>query len=244
MNKHEDDRVIRDWARLGCLIGAETARAIPDLERLLLRTAEALPREARLLPLVVTWLTVYGNAIAGLRLARLIRDELAPEDQPALGLLLESAIAHGAPAGLRRCVAACGSRKEPRPLYLTHRDGGPLSGIAEKHASPLSVRWGLWAPEVALKPDAIRPALWTLARNPSLRDRIIRKGDLRVSILESLRWDAPDGSAPSELAVARLTGATRAAVRSALSALSLEGAITVGEEPTNERDHPVRLIAA
>lgn len=244
MNNTEQDILIRDWVRLGALFNVEPARDAPDIERLLLRTAQGIPHNARLLPVVATWLSVYGNAVARHRLGRLIREELAQDDQPALGLLLEAAIEHGAPAGLRACVRACASADSALPLYLFQRDDAGLALVAEKNASALSKRWGVWAPEVVLKGDAVRPASWVHERNPGLQQRIMRKGDLRVSILESLRRDTPDGSAPSELALTRLTGATRAAVRPALDSLVLEGAVTVGVNPANARDHPVRLLAA
>ena len=244
MNKHERDNLIRNWVRLGCLFGVTPSPETPDIERLLVRTARLIPHNARLLPVVTTWLVVYGDAVARHRLGRLIRGELARGDQPSLGLLLEAAVERGAPTGLRACCQACTPETVGRPLYAFQRDDATLAAIAEKNASALSRRWGVWAPEFDLKRDAIRPVSWVLDRNPDLRDRIIRKGDLRASILESLRWDTPDGSAPSEMALTRLTGATRAGVRAALDALLLAGAVTVGVNPVNDRDHPVRLVAA
>ncbi len=244
MKNTTHDKLLRDWARLGSLFGVNPSRETPDLERLLLQTASEIPSNARLLPVIATWLTVYGDSVARHRLARLIRDELPVEHQPALGLLLETAIAQGAPAGLRVAAKACEATDTARPLHIVRQGNDSLSRIAKETASELSLRWGVWAPEIELKADAVRPASWVLDRNPVLRDRIIRKGDLRASILASLRWDTPGRSAPSVQSISRLTGATRTAVRAALDALTLELAVTVGVNPMNDRDQPVRLLAA
>jgi hypothetical protein len=105
----------------------------------------------------------------------------------------------------------------------------------------LSQKWGVWTPPVELKPDAVRPVTWLLDQNNEYRERVIRKGDLRVSIIETLRRDVPGHSVASEAALSRLSGATRAAVRKALDALRLEGVIGLGRDAMNERDHPVTL---
>jgi len=106
----------------------------------------------------------------------------------------------------------------------------------------LSRKWGVWAPEAELKRDAIRPVEWLLAENPGYRERIVRKGDLRCSILEVLRRDVPKGGrVRSESELARLSGATRTAVRKALAALVQEGEVRVAKEAGNERDRVVVL---
>ncbi len=79
-----------------------------------------------------------------------------------------------------------------------------------------------------------------LAANPWLRDRLIRKGDLRCSIVESLRFDAA-GSVPSCATLATLTGVTRAAVIKALRALYAEGDVTIRPRAGSRRDYEVRL---
>lgn len=79
-----------------------------------------------------------------------------------------------------------------------------------------------------------------LAANPWLRDRLLRKGDLRCSIVESLRFDAA-GSVPSCATLATLTGVTRAAVIKALRALYAEGDVTIRPRAGSRRDYEVRL---
>ncbi len=236
-----DTRVERDWARVGVLFNCRPSRKAPDLERLLLDTARACPDNARLLPLVVTWLSHYGQFVARHRLKRLVQTDLEPEHSAILGLIVEEAIAACGTRELLIVSEACESRRPAGPLSRPQRDEASLVEVAKRHASEASARWGAWAPPVEPKPDAIRPVSWLLEHNPELRERIIRKGDLRVSIIETLRRDTPGGSAPSEVALAKLSGATRAAVRKALSALQLEGAVTVGDDAATRRSHPISL---
>lgn len=230
------------WTRLGVLFNCEPASEIPDLERLLLATARGLSDNPRLLPLVVTWLVFYGAFVAKHRLKALVA-ELQPTDQAALGLLLESAVEHKAAADLRVAFEICNTVSVQKPLFNVYQGHASLESLAERTASPLSRRWGLWATEVQLKADAVRPVAWLLTQNPEYQSRVIRKGDLRCSILESLRRDA-GGHAKSEAAVAQLSGATRAAVRKALAALVLEGEVVISKKAGNRRDNTVTLQMA
>lgn len=244
MSTTQTDDLERDWAQLGVLFGCEPSGEPPDLERLLLATARRCPDNARLLPLAVTWLVEYGGFVARHRFKRLVQDELQLHAQAALGLIIDEAVANGATSDLVIVAEVCRPRERPSPLATVHRDNAALARIAEKHSSDASRRWGVWTPPVTLKRDAIRPVSWLLGRNPEYRDRIVRQGDLRVSILETLRRDVPDGTAPSTSALTRSSGATRTAVRKALAALELEGEVVVGAEPGNDGDHRVALRAA
>lgn len=235
------DNVERDWARVGVLFGCEPSRESPDLERLLIDTARKCPDNARLLPLAVTWLVEYGQFVARHRLKRLVQTELEPEPQAILGLLIEEAVRHGATRELLIVSEECYLLSPAVPLSQVQRDQDSLTRISERRASELSQKWGVWTPPVELKPDAVRPVTWLLDQNNEYRERVIRKGDLRVSIIETLRRDVPGHSVASEAALSRLSGATRAAVRKALDALRLEGVIGLGADAMNERDHPVSL---
>ncbi len=230
-----------DWAQVGVLFACEPSGESPDLERLFLRTARQCHENSRLLPLSVTWLVSYGQFVARHRLKRLALEELEQEFQAVLGLIIEEAVANGASRDLLIVSEVCAGIGKPQPLAVIQRDGGALAQIAKRRASEISKRWGLWASLVTPKFDALRPVGWLLKRNPDFRERIIRKGDLRVSVIESLRLDFPENTAPSESALTRLTGATRTAVRKALVSLELEGMVVVGMDRRNDRDHPVRL---
>lgn len=243
MTEREHIPVEPSWARVGVLLNCEPAEESPDLERLILATARALPGHARLLPLVVTWLVRYGGFVARHRLRRLVVQELGRPERAALGLLLETAIEHGATAELRIVVGACEPASRPGPLFDVYRGESGLEAVAEQNASTISRRWGVWAPEVELKDEAVRPVRWLLEQNPAYGDRIVRKGDLRCSILEVLRHDA-GGEAKSEAELARASGATRAAVSKALDALVREGRIVIAARAGNRRDHRVILRGA
>jgi hypothetical protein len=104
-----------------------------------------------------------------------------------------------------------------------HRRGSALADLARRHACPEGLRWNLWLPDEPPKLDALRPARWIIERNPSYLDRVVRKGDLRASILLTLQHDVPDGSVESETALARLCSANRLALRHALDDLEHEG---------------------
>lgn len=231
------------WARVGVLFNCAPAGREPDLERLLVETARRLGGNARTLPLVVTWLVEFSGFVAKHRLKRLAAAELDGEASAALGLLLDAAIEAGASAELAVARGACVPLKAARPLTQDLRTEARLASLAERHASGLSRRWGLWTPDVVLKTDAVRPVAWLLAHNPGFAARIVRKGDLRCSLLETLRRDTP-GRVRSESELTRLSGATRTAVRKALAALVLEGEVTVGKRKENERDHAVELRRA
>jgi hypothetical protein len=235
------DNVERDWARVGVLFGCEPSRESPDLERLLIDTARKCPDNARLLPLAVTWLVEYGQFVARHRLKRLVQTELEPESQAILGLLIEEAVRLGTTRELLIVSEECLPLSPAVPLSRVQRDHASLAHISERRASDLSQKWGVWTPPIEPKRGAVRPVTWLLNRNPEYRERIIRKGDLRVSIIETLRRDVPDRFAESESALTRLSGATRAAVRKALAALELEGVVSLATGNSTERDHPVIL---
>lgn len=231
------------WARLGILFNCAPLPRAPDIERLLLETARQLPSNARLFPLVVTWLAKFGVCVAKHRLRGLALRELELVHRPALGLLLESAIELGAPRDLAIVCEVCRPATEPRPLFDVYREAPSLAALAHKNASDVSARWGLWTPPIDLQADALRNTSWLLARNPELRPRFIRKGDLRCSILETLRLDL-DGVAGSESELARLCAASRAAVKKSLEALIAEGELVSLPGQTPREGHPVRLVAA
>lgn len=243
MNSKAYENVERDWARVGVLFGCEPSRETPDLERLLIDTARKCPENARLLPLAATWLVEYGQFVARHRLKRLVQTELEPEPQAILGLLIEEAVRHGATGELLMVSEECFPLSPAVPLSRVQRDQASLAHISERRASKLSQKWGVWTPPIESKPDAVRPVVWLLDQNRQYQERIVRKGDLRASILETLRYDVPDCIAPSVAALSRLSGATRAAVQKSLEALRLEGAVCVSAEMINGRDHAVLLNA-
>lgn len=230
------------WARLGILLNAAPSPRTPDVERLLLESARQLHSNARLLPLVATWLATFGTCVAKHRLRGLALRELKVEHRPVLGLLLEAAIGLCAPRDLAIVSEVCRPATNPQPLFEAYRKSSSLAALAHKNASDISLRWGLWMPPVEPKADALRNAAWLLTRNPDLRARFIRKGDLRCSILETLQLDLA-GVAASESELARLCAASRAAVKKSLAALLVEGEVHSEHGQSRREGHPVRLAA-
>lgn len=146
------------WAQLGILFGCGPSGESPDLERLLLDTARRCPENFRLVPVTVTWLAEYGHFVARHRLKRLVRDELEADAKAALGLLIEEAVGHGATRDLLIVSEVCTPRAHPGPLAAVHRSNPALAAIAQRRASKLSRRWGVWTPPVELKPEATGPS--------------------------------------------------------------------------------------
>ncbi|MBX3316817.1 MAG: hypothetical protein KF902_08150 [Phycisphaeraceae bacterium] len=240
MSKRKHNSIEARWAALGVLLNCAPARSTPDIERLLIETACELPGNPRLFSLVATWLAIYGHCVARHRLARLITDECPRDDRPALGLLLEESVRLGGPRDLRIAIERCEPASVPGPLFDVQRGHRSLASIAEVSASDASRKWGVWAPEAERREEAIRPVAWLLKRVPACRERLVRKGDLRCSIVEALRLDFA-GVASSVAALTRACGATRAGLERALDALVREGAVIVRDVPGSKRDREVVL---
>ncbi len=216
------DNLIQRWTNVGVLFNVKP-RHHPDgvdVERLLVDTARACASNPRLFILAVTWLTENGIYVATHRLKRIATDELSVDDQAALGLLIDTAVEHGAPKSLSKIVcSALATASQPEPLFEVDR--GPLASLIANSATPLSKQWGRWIQPIELKPEAVRPARWILHANLDFCARAAHKGDLRTSIVQTLRRDV-GREAVSESDLARRCGATRAAVRAALTDLEHE----------------------
>jgi hypothetical protein len=246
MSNASHDSVASRWVRLGALINVEPARATPDLERLLLDTVRAAPSNSRLFVVAASWLASYGDFVAKHRLTRLIDDELEHEHRPTLGFLLEWAKERtkANAARFNRAIAACVTADLPRPLSDVERATPAFSRLAEQRASALSRKWGRWLSEFDVKENALRPAEWIAARNPSLAIRALTGGDLVASVLAEC--EAEPGMVESETELARRCGGSRPAVIEALRRLQLGGFVRMnahGRSVTVERRHPKPLAA-
>lgn len=244
MTHQRFDNIESAWARLGVLFNVPASEQSPDLELLLLDSARKCGANTRIFPLVVSWLSLYGSFVARHRLRRLIVQNLEVEFQCVLGLIIESAIANGAPESLRIVTRECRPAKDPKPLSKSFQDNKGLRDLARRTASEESQKWGVWTSRVVLKPDAIRPVSWLLQNNPDYAARRVRRGDLRSSILEILRNDTPNFSVRSESELVRLCGSTRKGLKAALNALIQEGMIDTVESGHDRRMNGVRLSSA
>lgn len=218
------DILFAQWTRLGAGFNTEPSAQTPDLERLLLDTARHSPEAARLFIMAATWLHRYGELIAKNRLKRLINDELAIEHRPTLGLLLDIAQQGTHPLRFQSIISMLEPATTPQPLFQISRENAKLAERAERRASVISRKWGMWCDPIEFKDDALRPSHWVMARNDGFITRADFRGDLRSSILAALRHDPQAGE--SEYKLARLSGGSRAQVRNSLENLAMTGRIS------------------
>ncbi len=244
MTRINEHKVIARWAKVGVLFNVKPAKASPDPERLLLDTARLCRTNARLFTLAVTWLATYGTYIARHRLKHLVIEELELEYRPVLGLIIDTAIAHGAYRELHITIEPCKPTGKAAPLFDVDRETPTYAALVKKTATPQSRKWRRWVQPFELQQDAIRPATWILKQDPRYRDRALRKGDLRCSIIEVLKRDTADGFVSSESELARLCSANRIAVRRAIDDLAIEGIDLRDTEPIDNRSTPLRLVTA
>jgi hypothetical protein len=231
--------LIAEWASLGAGFGGEPARTggTPDLERLLLETARRAPAMARLFVMAATCLHEYGDLVAKHRLKRLITEEREEEHRATLGLLLDIAQRGTHPPEFETVIRGMRGRRKgaARPLFDIERETAALAARAERRASAVSRAWGLWCEEIEFRKDALRPAAWMMARHPGLVMRADFRGDLRASIVASLRHD--EGAGRNEVALAMRAGGSRAQVRNAPRNLEMTGRVRAGKaEGANRRE--------
>jgi hypothetical protein len=207
----------------------------------LLDTVRLMPRFSRLFIVAATWLHAYGDTVAKHRLRRLINDELEPEHQPALGLLLDTAQQGTHPKEFESILKHLRPADPERAIFDASRLIKGIEEYTRRDASQLARKWGLWALPIKFKLDALRPAVWVMSRYPELRARADFRGDLRASVLASLRYD--DGAGESESGLAVLAGGSRSQVRSALRNLAMTGRVVV--RPADEgHKTAIRLAGA
>lgn len=205
------------WARVGVLFHVSPHPHTPDLERLLLETTGQLQENPRLLVMTATWLSRYHRLIARHRFARMVGEYQDPNALAALGLLLDTVAARANLHELGPVKSLCRPAPTAMPLFNVDRATPAMAAFVHRRASRLSRKWKLWAEEMELKPEALRPLGWILEANPSVQMRAIFGGNLRASILACLEFDRPDGASEAELA--RLCGVTRKAVHEAVEHL-------------------------
>lgn len=233
-----------DWACLGAGFNTDPATSLPDLERLLLRTARGLRLSPKMLAMAATWLGRFGHLVAEDRLAHLVTSELEEKYLPGLGLLLETARAAHPRPPLKQVLALCHSAKTPGPLFDQSRKSVAFTELARLRASPESRRWGCWADPVDLKFDALMGMRWLLGKHPEMQFRAEYFGDLRASVLAAVLHEP--GARASELALQRAIGHSRSGIRDAL--LRLELAAHIERKPEGARSSiqwlpPLALVA-
>lgn len=154
------------WARTGAMFNVHPADSSPDLEILVIETARHLGENPRLFIMAATWLSLYGDLISSDRLGKLIEEEHDQNLSAVLGLLLDEVKAISGSGHFDEVIAKCRPATEPRPLFEISNRNPTLRKLAERHASPLSKKWNLWADPFEPKYNAIRPKSWIAAMNP------------------------------------------------------------------------------
>ena len=169
----ELDVLAGNWARLGVLFGVEPSNAIVDIELLICDTARIAPADERLFVCAASWMAEYHGFVNGRRLSALA-GALDSEGSAVLGALLSlaSEAAGGAPS-LDAARARCHPLAKAQALFTAMRSMRVLTARARRNALPLFVAWGLWHDDQTLKPTAIRPVGWLLAKVPELRVRAL-----------------------------------------------------------------------
>ncbi|MBN1765748.1 MAG: hypothetical protein JW860_10860 [Sedimentisphaerales bacterium] len=211
------DNVLKQWARLGAAFNVTPAKQTPDIERLLIETARALPQFARLLPISVTWLTIYYRLVCRHRLAGFASKKSNRDATAILGLMLSTVKQITESDHFNLVIKICKPADKPGPLFEIDKRSNKLKTLARKNSCASGRQWGLWHEAIEIKHDAIKPFAWVLNRNPSLKQRALFNGNLRASILETLSSEPQAGQ--SESALARTCYATRKAIREALDQL-------------------------
>lgn len=218
------DNLVARWTSVGAGFNTEPASGPIDMERLLLDTARHASAMSRLFIMAATWLHTYGDLIAKHRLKRLIRDELELEYQPILGLLLDIAQQSTHPLEFQTVTRTLQPATLPRPLFDIDRTHPKLAERAERGSSRIARAWNLWCAPFEFKVNALRPASWLMKRHPEFITRADFRGDLRASILASLRHD--EGAGHSEQRLARMAGGSRAQAIASLRNLELTGRVS------------------
>ncbi len=230
------DNLTARWTSIGAGFNTEPANEPVDLERLLLDTARHASSMSRLFIIAATWLHTYGDLIAKHRLKRLIRDELETEFRPVLGLLLDIAQQGTHPLEFQTVTKMLEPAESPAPLFDIEQTHPRLAERSEASASTISKAWNLWCAPFEFKDDALRPASWLMNRHPEFITRADFRGDLRASILASLRHD--EGAGHSEQRLARMAGGSRAQTIASLRNLELTGRVHSEQaERGNRREH-------
>jgi hypothetical protein len=211
------ESVLMSWSKLGIAFNVKAAENTPDIECLLVDTARVLPENARLFPVVVSWLCRNYRLVCRHRLAGLAARIDESATSAALGLVLDVVKLKTGIDHFNIVIKKCSPLDVPKPLFAVDRSSKAFAEIAEAGSSDIGLKWGLWCEDVQLKDDVIRPAGWIMMENSQLRNRAVFNGNLRASILETMFYDRQSGQ--SESALARCCGVTRKAVREALDHL-------------------------
>ncbi len=211
------------WKHWGVAFAVEPCAGPVNLEDLLIDTARGLHQNARLLVMTVTWLDRHHEIVDVGQLA-LQAARLRGPDSARMGLLLETAQEFIGEEVFSPVLSVLEPLSPPEPLYDVYRGHGTMAAMAKDAASPLSRKWGLWAPPLeSLKPNALRPPAWVAAHNLAFVLRSLLKGDVRCKVMTALAERGFDNVSETELT--HHAQCTRRAMHLALENLQASGLI-------------------
>jgi hypothetical protein len=124
------DHVLAQWARVGIGVDVAPHPTTPDLERLILQTAECAAQMPRLFILAATWLHGFGELVAKHRLRGLVRRELHAHQGPVLGLLLSISQDGTHPPRFASVLRDLHAEPAPQPLFDIERSNPLLAARA------------------------------------------------------------------------------------------------------------------
>lgn len=215
--------LVAQWKYWGAEFNVPPCGGPVNLEQLLVDTAKGLADNPRLLVMAVTWLAEHHEIVDLDQFAKLA-DKLRGRDSARLGLLLETAQGFIGTDVFGHVIAACHPWESPEPLFDVDRSSHGMARLAERSASPISGKWGLWAePIEELKHDAMRPASWIAQHNTTFLLRCLLKGDVRSKVITALGEEGLIDVTETDLT--RRAGCTRRAMHLALENLEAAGLI-------------------
>lgn len=217
-----DERAVpldAQWARIGGGFTVAPVRNPVDVEHLIIDSARAAARDARLFWVMASWIAVHHKLLDVRRLGRLL--DAVPDDlgSATVGAALDVALTlAGNMKPLKALRRHCRPVAPPQPLFEVMRENRVLSMVVKQESRPEFAAWGLWQHEISDKRDATRPVGWILERCPEFRLRSLLGADLETAILEIV------SVMPATISdLAKRTGATRAAVHEAVASLTARG---------------------
>jgi hypothetical protein len=211
------ESVLMRWNKLGAAFNVRACESTPDIEKLLLDTAFALPENARLFPVVVSWLCRNYRLVCRHRLAGFAGQIGEKGSLAVLGLILDVVKSRLGIEHFNVVIRKCSPLKDAMPLFAVDRSSEAFTAMAGTGSGEMGIKWGLWCEDVQLKDDVIKSAKWIMAENSHLMNRAVFNGNLRASILETLAYDTDAGQ--SESVLANRCSVTRKALREALDHL-------------------------
>ena len=218
------NKILFQWVKLGAMFGCDPSCKTPDVEKLIIDSAGAMPQSARLHAMVVSWLGKYFKAVCRHRLAVLASQISCSKQSAILGYTLDRAKSLLSTDHFNLAIQKCSINSNPEPMFDAFSNNSSLAEIAKEAASQLALKWGLWTSDERLYTDAIRPAAWVIKNNPTLQTRLIFSGKLQATILVTLQHNPDAGK--NESTLAKFCNVTRRSIRKALEHLELCQLIT------------------